>query len=179
MNINVDPSTISNLTTVVEQKRIELTKLEEAAKAIPQVKEHINYIERTIRILMDGGASVVISSPLDKKSDKEENPPGLGPLPIIDKHTHMNGSAAQRLLEKTIEDRAIEALRELDGRAGSDQLVEKMQANGCDSTKQSILGAIYRAMKKEGGSPIYKVSSGVFGLKENALSAATERAFDE
>ncbi|MCA9501170.1 MAG: hypothetical protein KC588_18405, partial [Nitrospira sp.] len=147
-------------------------KLEDLAKTIPQVRENISAIERTILILRNGTTACNFEpSPnkdVPKNIEDEDRYTLLGHLPCPDRHS-TNGHSVQI---KTLEEIAIEALGEFGGEVATDQLIEKMRTHGCTSTEQSILGAIYRAMKKP-GCPIKKVSPGVFALKENAPSVAS------
>jgi len=74
-----------------------------------------------------------------------------------------------------LEDLAYQVLKEASKPLTGDQIIPLMAARGCTSSKQSILGAIYRSMKI-GNSPFLKLDSGVFGLSEWAGESEEERA---
>jgi len=68
------------------------------------------------------------------------------------------------LKQPKLHDLAYSVLKEAGKPLTGDQIIPLMVARGCTSTKQSILGAIYRAAKKKGNR--FTVGQGIFGLLE-------------
>ena len=157
MDTNINISTISALQGEIRSKQKEISKAEEMVRAIPALRADIQALERAIGILDKEGKH------LTKVSASVTIPTECAGA------AKLNGDS-----EKTIEAWAVEALRQVNGVLKSDELASRMQILGCASTQHSIMGGVYRALKKP-NSPIQLVESGVFGLNANLRSESCDR----
>jgi hypothetical protein len=123
----------------LEAKRAELRRIEDM---MLRVQGAIAALEATLDQVMGSGkrGRKSIASPI----------PGLSDI--------ING-----LKRPKLHDLAYSVLKEAGKPLTGDQIIPLMAARGCTSTKQSILGAIYRAAKS---GDRFTVGRGVFGLLE-------------
>lgn len=120
----------------LEAKKAELKKLEEAIQRVQHIQMDVQALERTLRIF---------------ERPKETN---RGPLQTI----------IQNFKKVKLHDLAYSVLQEAGKPLTGDELLPLMVARGCKSTKQSILGALYRCTKAE--DRFVQVAPGTFGLIE-------------
>ena len=149
----IDHSTLNALKLEIRHKQEEIRKAEEL---IPLWKQDVQALQQAIDILCKQGShprTVVSQATIPFESTGS---------------TKLNGTT-----KKTHEQWAIEVLGKANRPLTVDELAKAIQVNGCQSTKHSILGGVYRAAKKA-DSRIRLVESGVFELqRENAPSGSS------
>jgi len=136
---------IDTLKKQLENKRSEKRRLEEA---LCTVQGYIAALEASLEVV---GSSRKPARPAAAADTSPVNPlEGLR-------------SVISSLQQPKLHDLAYVVLKEAGKPLTGDQIVPLMLARGCASSKQSILGAIYRAAKS---GDRFVVGRGVFGLKE-------------
>jgi len=127
----------------LRKKKIELVEMEKALARIHEVQNDVRALERTLAILQGDSTA----------SGSQASPPS----------TLAFSTNGQKIHEM-----AYAVLKEAGRSMDNDELFVTIKQRGCHSSRQSILGAIYRYAKE--GKLIIKEGSSRFGLKENALS---------